>query len=128
MDLSSTASQIELMQQNSAGSFHLGSNSCTFSGDNIQNEPVLSLLQPLRLRKDGVDEICVLAELEERLPSEAARAAAMQQRMPIHSFMFDQHGLLLHANHAATRRWTEKGTQPTMIFCSVLACTLVVLW
>ena len=36
--------------------------------------------------------MCVLAELEERLLTEKARAAAMQQRMPIHSFLFDQPG------------------------------------
>ncbi|KAK9817422.1 hypothetical protein WJX74_010557 [Apatococcus lobatus] len=36
---------------------------------------------------------------------------AAAQRMPIHSFLFDQQGLLLHANHAAIRRWTEKGFQ-----------------
>ena len=51
----------------------------------------------------------MLAELEERLPTGKARAAAMQHRMPIHSFLFDQQGLLLHANQAATRRWSEKG-------------------
>ena len=67
------------------------------------------MLQPLRLVEDGVEDVCMLAELEERLPTGKARAAAMQQRMPIHSFLFDQQGLLLHANHAATRRWTEKG-------------------
>ncbi|KAK9861815.1 hypothetical protein WJX84_012136 [Apatococcus fuscideae] len=68
-------------------------------------------LKPIRMVVGGVEEMCVLAELEERLLTEKARAAAMQQRMPIHSFLFDQQGLLLHANHAATRRWTEKGFQ-----------------
>ena len=68
--------------------------------------------------EDGEEGTFVMAELEERLPTEKSRAAGMQQQMPIHSFLFDEQGMLLHANQAATRRWTEKGQLRSSLLAS----------
>ena len=66
-------------------------------------------LQPIRLDINGIEETLLYLELEENIPADMARAKAMQHFSPIHSFMFDAHGELLHANEIAARKLLTDG-------------------
>ncbi|KAK9863876.1 hypothetical protein WJX84_000320 [Apatococcus fuscideae] len=68
--------------------------------------------KPIRLDINGIEETLLYLELEENIPADMARAKAMQHFSPIHSFMFDAHGELLHANEIAARKLLTDGRIP----------------
>ena len=68
------------------------------------------VVQPIRILWGSKEEICCFAQIEARVPLSKARDTAMQLYSPTHSFMFDEQGLLLHANEAAVSKWRSRGT------------------
>ncbi len=67
------------------------------------------LVQNIRVEIDGQVNSALLFQLEDPIPSHLARAKAMQDFDLNASFMFDQKGVLLHANQAAFKHILANG-------------------
>ncbi len=48
-------------------------------------------------------------ETYEMISAENVLAATLQQQSPIHSYLFDQNGMLITANHVALAKLTRRG-------------------
>ena len=74
------------------------------------------LLQAIRVQTaPGVIESALMHIASSDGMAEASRVSAMHARNPLHTFMFDSHGVLLNANHSAQEAFArhQKG-QPAV--------------
>lgn len=69
-----------------------------------------SLLQAFDVDIDGCLQTCYLLAVTEELNVELLRCMALSGNVPIHTYMFDQHGQLMYATGKATLKLKEKGT------------------